>query len=342
MAAPDPLALLGQVRPPNSFDKFDSVSGYEWAARLTDAFAFVAKDNDTPPPNGNAFIQADYVVFPASNAGLTQDRLLTAGTGITIVDGGAKGPVTISSTGGPGGGGLLKGQAFTANGTWTPPAGVTAAWVTMVGGGGGGATRSGAVGAGGGGAGELVENMLVPITGPVTITIGVGGVGAAAGIGSTDGGNGSDTSFGTPWVAKGGLGAISTSNSSGAGGGARGALSSTGLGALGSAESPCYFGGSSGGGGSSNTTTSGFAGGGSGGFPLGGAGGAVASTQGGGGGGAATIWGLGGAGGNGGVAGVSAATTSYGAGGGGAGGKTGNTTAGGNGTAGYVLVCWIS
>lgn len=52
------------------------------------------------PPGGGGFVQADYVVFPSDNAGLTSSRVLTAGTGITITDGGAKGPVTIDATGG--------------------------------------------------------------------------------------------------------------------------------------------------------------------------------------------------------------------------------------------------
>lgn len=54
----------------------------------------------TPIGGGGAFIQADYVVFPIDNAGLTNSRVLTAGTGITITDGGAKGPVIIAASGG--------------------------------------------------------------------------------------------------------------------------------------------------------------------------------------------------------------------------------------------------
>lgn len=43
---------------------------------------------------------AQYVTL-ALNAGLSQERVLTAGTGISIVDGGADGPVTINNTGAP-------------------------------------------------------------------------------------------------------------------------------------------------------------------------------------------------------------------------------------------------
>lgn len=42
---------------------------------------------------------AQYVTL-ATDAGLSAERVLTAGTGITIVDGGANGPVTVSASGG--------------------------------------------------------------------------------------------------------------------------------------------------------------------------------------------------------------------------------------------------
>lgn len=50
---------------------------------------------------GGAPTNAQYVVL-ASNGTLTNERTLTAGTGIMITDGGANSTVTISATGGSG------------------------------------------------------------------------------------------------------------------------------------------------------------------------------------------------------------------------------------------------
>jgi len=52
---------------------------------------------------GGAPVDAEYVVMSA-DGDLTAERVLTAGTGITITDGGAGGNVTIAATGGGGGG----------------------------------------------------------------------------------------------------------------------------------------------------------------------------------------------------------------------------------------------
>lgn len=52
---------------------------------------------------GGAPTNASYVVMGV-NASLTNERVLTAGSGISITDGGANGPVTIAATGGGGGG----------------------------------------------------------------------------------------------------------------------------------------------------------------------------------------------------------------------------------------------
>jgi len=52
---------------------------------------------------GGAPVGASYVVI-GSNATLTSERVLTAGSGITITDGGANGNVTIAASGGGGGG----------------------------------------------------------------------------------------------------------------------------------------------------------------------------------------------------------------------------------------------
>ncbi len=51
---------------------------------------------------GGAPETAQYVVL-ATNGTLTQERVLTAGSGISITDGGAGSTVTIAATGGGGG-----------------------------------------------------------------------------------------------------------------------------------------------------------------------------------------------------------------------------------------------
>jgi len=51
---------------------------------------------------GGAPVGASYVVI-GSNATLTNERVLTAGSGITLTDGGANGNITIAASGGGGG-----------------------------------------------------------------------------------------------------------------------------------------------------------------------------------------------------------------------------------------------
>lgn len=106
-------------------------------------------------------------------------------------------------------------DTFTANGTWTVPAGAKRIWVRMVGGGGagGGATTS-VAGAhskgGGGGAGEYVELWYNPSDLGATVPIVVG----AGGVGDTSGGaSGGTTSFGGVTALGGGGGSTNTSNS---------------------------------------------------------------------------------------------------------------------------------
>ncbi len=62
-------------------------------ARFTKAKGAWVGQRDAP-------FQASYVVMSLDGV-LTQERVLTAGAGIGIVDGGANGPVTISATGVP-------------------------------------------------------------------------------------------------------------------------------------------------------------------------------------------------------------------------------------------------
>jgi Glycine-rich domain len=269
-----------------------------------------------------------------AESSLTNSRHLVAGSNITLTDTGSGGTLTIASTA-SGSGGTLQSQAFTVSGTWTPPTGVTAAWIWMVGagGGGGGASSASTSAGGGGGAGELVENFMVPVSGAVTVTIGAAGT---AGINNTNGGDGGNTSFGS-FVALGGKhGAVATVN--GAGGGVKAGTTS---GQMGSAETNTFFGGGAGGAGGAGA--SGGNGAGTGGQFVGGAGGSAVGGNGGGGGGAATLYGEGGAGGSGG-ANNGAAGIGYGAGGGGGGANNGGgvNTSGGAGAAGYCVVYWVS
>jgi len=58
---------------------------------------------------GGAPTNAEYVVL-STNGTLTNERVLTAGSGISITDGGAGSTVTIEATGG--GGGLSQAQVL--------------------------------------------------------------------------------------------------------------------------------------------------------------------------------------------------------------------------------------
>jgi len=82
------------VVPPNQQTGFESVSGYEWANRISTC----VKELAAITVQQTAFPQANYALVTAHDPGLTNDRVLTAGTNISIVDGGAKGPVTINAT----------------------------------------------------------------------------------------------------------------------------------------------------------------------------------------------------------------------------------------------------
>lgn len=302
-------------------------------------------------PTFRALVQADlpaslslsqsFATVANETATLANSRRIVAGSNITITDGGAGSTLTIASTA-AGGGGTLQSQVFTSSGTFTIPTGVTAVWLTMIGGGGAGCQCNSTHGGGGGGAGELCEMFQIPISGATcAVTVGAGGTGAA----TTPGASGGNSSFNNntfTFTVLGGSGGGGTSSeqSPGPGGGAGHGITS---GVLGTAESPAHFGGGAGGGGGSVATPfqAGSAGAGAPGFLSGGAGGTTnGSTGNGGGGGAATIWGIGGAGGNAGSVGANASATSYGSGGGGAGMNV-SALAGGSGAGGRVEVYWI-
>jgi hypothetical protein len=125
-------------------------------------------------------------------------------------------------------------ERFTASGTWTAPAGLTAAEVLVVGagGGGGGGIYTGdstSYSVSGGGAGGGLIEQVVPVTGgsAYTITVGAGGAGGVSGVdpGSAPGAGytGNASSFGTLITVLGGGGATSQ------GGNQRWSLADSGL-----------------------------------------------------------------------------------------------------------------
>ncbi|OYV27509.1 MAG: hypothetical protein B7W98_01630, partial [Parcubacteria group bacterium 20-58-5] len=98
---------------------------------------------------------------------------------------------------------------FTSSGSWTPPAGITTALVTVVAGGGGGGGGSASYGCGsGGGSGAAVYRQSVSVTPgtPETVTVGAAGTKGAAGAAGTAGGS---SSFGALATAAGGGGGAS-------------------------------------------------------------------------------------------------------------------------------------
>jgi hypothetical protein len=124
-----------------------------------------------------SFYTNNDIRFQMGNAGELNVR-----TAPGTVSSGTSGQVLTS--GGPGAGvswstvgGQLQTQLFTAPGTWTKPASCTQVRVTVVGGGGGGqATSPGFVGNYGG-----LAMAQVPVSAPVTITVGAGGDAGASG-----------------------------------------------------------------------------------------------------------------------------------------------------------------
>jgi hypothetical protein len=102
---------------------------------------------------------------------------------------------------------VVKVQKFTANGTYTPSAGMLFCIIECVGGGGGGGGVAGTTGGpncgGGGGGGECSRKYASATTigASQAVTVGPGGAG---GVGANNGGAGGDTSVGTLCIAKGG------------------------------------------------------------------------------------------------------------------------------------------
>ena len=102
--------------------------------------------------------------------------------------------------------GQLQTQLFTAPGTWTKPASATLVRVTVMGGGGGsaGSNAPGGVAGGRGGSGGMAYVTNVPVSAPVTITVGTAGAGGATA--QAAGSPGNTSSFGPVISCTGGAG----------------------------------------------------------------------------------------------------------------------------------------
>jgi hypothetical protein len=102
-------------------------------------------------------------------------------------------------------GGQLQTELFTAPGTWTKPASATQVRVTVIGGGGGSSAPTNPGGQGG------LAVAIVPVSAPVTITVGAGGNAGVSGgtssfgpaVSATGGAGGNPAGFGTGTVSVG-------------------------------------------------------------------------------------------------------------------------------------------
>lgn len=200
-------------------------------------------------------------------------------------------------------------QLFTANGTFTVPAGITKIKICVYGGGAGGGCGN-ITGGGGGGAGGYAEGTFtVTPAANYTVTIGSGGIGGLSGLPGTNGGT---SGFGALISATGGS-AGTAAAFGGIGGIGIGGYLNTSLGNGGTGSTDVLSGNGTGGGGTGANITAGGFGGGAGGGGFGGGNGGNSASPG------------------------TNALPNTGAGGGGGGGVGGG---GGNGAAGKVIVFW--
>lgn len=177
------------------------------------------------------FATSPTLVTPA--LGTPASGVLTNTTGLPLTTG-----VTGTLPIGNGGTGVTTGavvsvkkQTFTADGTYTPSAGMLYCMIECLGGGGGGGGVAGATGfmfcAGGGGSGSYSRKLATAadIGASKAVTIGTGGAGGTAG--ANTGTAGGDTSVGALCIGKGGSGGLGSSSGS-AGQGGVGGVAGTG------------------------------------------------------------------------------------------------------------------
>jgi hypothetical protein len=166
-----------------------------------------------------------YVAKYSSATALTESLIYDSGTNVGISTTSPAQKLSVagkiySSTGGfqfPDGSvqttaaassGFTNMSVFTSSGTFTVPAGVTKAKVTVIGGGGGAkhSTNIASYTVGGGGGGTAIEVLSGLTPGAaIAVTVGTGGAGNTA-YGSTPGGTGGTSSFGSYLSATGGAG----------------------------------------------------------------------------------------------------------------------------------------
>jgi len=148
--------------------------------------------------NQTTYTNGQLLIGNSTGNTLTKSTL-TAGSGVTITNG--AGSITIASAAGN-----LQTEIYTSPATWTCPTTTNKVRVMVVGGGGGGGSyTSPSISGRTGGRGGFAW-AEVPVSAPVTITVGAGGAGAANAPNGVSGGAGGTSSFGPAISATGGSG----------------------------------------------------------------------------------------------------------------------------------------
>lgn len=198
MTFPSTSATIARTDAANTFTGVQTFSTPIASASMAAMTATVGGRVPTPPNNTTTFLRGDGTFAAPPSAGVAVIRV----------------------------------QAFTTTGTYTPNANMLYCQIELVGGGGGGGGSSGGVSgsaaAGGGGAGSYARLVasLATIGASKTVTIGAAGTAGAAATGT--GGNGGDTSVGTLCIGKGGSGGVGSASGGSVGSGGAGGVAGTG------------------------------------------------------------------------------------------------------------------